>query len=77
MEQTLRRVGAGVIVSFCLVWTLAVIALLVTRLAPGPVPAVVDWTVTAGATIGIVIGLAVTIYRIPRYIRRFQELLFR
>ena len=73
MEQTLRRAGSGIVIGLYLVWLLAVVALLITRFTPGPVPTVVDWVVVAGAGIGFLIGSIQIISRTPQYVEKVSS----
>jgi hypothetical protein len=72
MEQTLRRVGAGVGIGLYLVWILATIAWIVFRLTSGPVPDIVESAVTAGAAVLFVIGAIQIISRTPQYVERVR-----
>jgi hypothetical protein len=72
MNRTLRRTGTRIVLTLYFVWLLAVVALLITRFTPGPVPTVVDWVVVAGAGVGFLIGLIQIVSRTPQYVEKLR-----
>ena len=72
MNRTLRRTGTRIVLALYFVWLLAVVALLITRFTPGPVPSPVDWVVVAGTMVAFVLGLARIIYRTPQYVEKLR-----
>ena len=72
MNRSRRHTATKVGLALYLVWLLGVVALVITRFTPGPIPTIVHWVVIAGAGVGFVVGSVRIVSRTPQYVAKIR-----